>query len=463
MDADDEIFMLESLTLESGLVLPHVQVAYRTWGTLNERGDNVIFIAHALTGNADARSWWSNLFGEDHAFDESKYFIVCANMLGSCYGTTGPLDRLPRDPAPEWVRPRKGTARAVAGDRYAGDFPYCTIRDTVALHRELLHHLGVKALHAVVGGSAGGMQALEWLLMYPDLVQRAVVLACGASQHAWQIGISESQRQAIYRDTCWNDGFYSLEEPPADGLSVARQQAMIWYRSQPAYDAKFGRAPQAAHPGGAAAQAQCVSGGGGVGAAPTYAVEGYLEHQGTKFVRRFDAGAYVALTRAIDSHDVGRGRGGVAAALSAVRAPVLVVGLTSDVLYPIEMQRALASGLRRGTLHVVPSEQGHDGFLLETKRIGAAIRAALEAEHEDELQRTASALAQYASDEEEGAMDGRAYGSACGRADERADGDHSTRSQRETMKMPRTRDAMNAALATSHAKLSPTQQWYFGI
>ena len=377
MDAVDLYFVVPALPLESGLQLREVRVAYRTWGTLSPGADNCIFVPHALTGNAAVDSWWGALLGEGKAFDTSKYFIVGANMLGSCYGTTSPLDDMPEaEGAAPWVAPRVGTHREDARLRYAADFPHVTIRDNVRLHHRLLtQHLGVHAMHAVVGGSAGGMQALEWAIMFPSFVRRAVVIACGATQTPWQIAISEAQRQSIYRDPNWNHGFYSLNEPPEHGLAVARQNAMVWYRSPEAYEEKFGRQEQVAIPGSPAAKALANAGGGGRGAPSSFAVEGYLEHQGAKFVDRFDANCYVALTRTLDSHDVSSGGGGplggeprasVAEVLQGIVQPVMVVGISSDVLYPLYMQHELARHIPRATLRVVESSQGHDAFLLES-------------------------------------------------------------------------------------------------
>ena len=372
----DSYYYLPRFPLESGLVLPATRVAYRTWGTLSADADNCIFVPHALTANAAIDTWWGLLLGPGKAFDTDRFFVVGACMLGSPYGTTSPLDDVPEGVA--WAAPREGTHAATALDRYAADFPYVTMRDVVRLHQMLLsQHLGVRSVHAVVGGSAGGMQALEWALLFPDYVQRIAALACGASQSAWQIAISEIQRQCIYRDADWNGGFYALGVPPAHGLSVARQHAMVWYRSPLAYQQKFGRRQQPATPGSPAAHAVNASGGGGRGAPDTYAVEGYLEHQGTKFVDRFDANCYVSLTRTLDSHDVGRDRGGVAAALRSIRMPVLIVGISSDVLYPLEQQRELAAHIPHAELEVVDSPQGHDAFLLEVETISASIKRAL--------------------------------------------------------------------------------------
>lgn len=372
-------FDVANFALESGLVMPQVQVSYRSWGLLNAERDNALLVPHALTGNADIDTWWGALLGPGRCFDTDRYFVVGVNMLGSCYGTTSPLDELP-EAGVAWSAPRAGTHAEAAGTRYAADFPYVTVRDNVHLqHRLLSEHLGVRRLHAVVGGSAGGMQALEWLLMYPDYVERAALLACSAVQAAWQIAVSEAQRQSIYRDPHWNGGFYSLQAPPADGLAVARQNAMVWYRSAEAYSQKFGRKHQPPTPGSPSARAIASSGGGGRGAPDSYAVEGYLDHQGVKFVERFDANCYVVLTRTLDSHDITRDRGGasVSSLLSSIHHPVVVIGITSDVLYPLAMQRELAGGMRRATLHVLDSPQGHDAFLLESRLVGDLVTALL--------------------------------------------------------------------------------------
>ena len=376
MDHSDLYFHLASFALESGMVLDNVRVAYRTWGSLSTEADNCLVVPHALTGNAAVDTWWAALLGDGKALDTSRYFVVGVNMLGSPYGTTSPLDEFPEHAA--WITPRGGArAEGAAGRRYAADFPNCTIRDNVRLQQLLLVQLGVRSVHSVIGGSAGGMQALEWAVMYPAYVQRAAVLACGAKQCAWQIAIGETQRRAIYRDPLWNDGFYSLDDPPVHGLAIARENAMVWYRSAEAYDDKFGRHEQLTSPGSVSRRALDKSGGGGRGAPPSFAVEGYLEHQGQKFVDRFDGNCYVALTRTLDSHDVTRGRGSLEEVLGGVQLPVLVAGITSDVLYPLHMQRELAACLPRATLRVIESAQGHDAFLLESTVIGGMIRALL--------------------------------------------------------------------------------------
>lgn len=216
--------VFDSVRLESNAQLREVQVNYKTFGTLNASGNNALFVAHALTGNAALDSWWGTLLGPGKPFDTDRYFVVCANILGSCYGTTGPAS----------INPATGL-------QYQGAFPSITIRDTVALHMRLLRHvLGVRQVAAVVGGSLGGMQTLEWAALGQDFVRCIVPIACGAQHTPWQIAFSEAQRQAIYADSNWNGGQYGLQ-PPLQGLSVARQIAMVSYRTAAAYNMKFGR------------------------------------------------------------------------------------------------------------------------------------------------------------------------------------------------------------------------------
>ncbi len=314
-----------------------VEVRYNTFGKLNEAKDNVLVVCHALTGNARLDTWWSSILGPGKAFDTDKYLVVCANILGSCYGTTGPMSI---DPA--------------TGEPYGVRFPQVTIRDSVALHLQMVKEaLGARSVACVVGGSLGGMQALEWAFLGgPQFVRSAVVIACGARHTAWQIGISETQRQAIYADPNWQGGAFDRTSPPVQGLAVARQIAMFSYRTPHGFDTKFGRA-------------QSEDG--------RFEVRRYLEYQGQKFLSRFDALTYVRLTEKMDTHDVGRGRGGVEAALRSLGQPVLVLGIDSDVLYPLHEQEEMATLIPQGELKVVQSREGHDGFLLEQQQVGGAI------------------------------------------------------------------------------------------
>lgn len=331
-----------SFVTESGAVLPSVRVAYRTWGRLAPEGGNAVLVCHALTGSADVDSWWPSLIGPGRALDPERDFIVASNVLGSCYGTTGPTSPLPDQPGqPGRTEP------------YRALFPRVTVRDMVHVQARLLDQLGVARLALVVGGSLGGMQVLEWAALYPERVGAIAPLAVSARHSAWCIGWSEAQRQAIYNDPRWRAGDYGDAEPPAAGLAVARMIAMCTYRTRGSFESRFGRTEHA--PG-------------------RFEVESYLRHQGEKLVERFDANAYVTLTLAMDSHDLGRGRGELGDVLAGIETPALVVGIDSDGLYPLDEQRELARGLPAARLAVVASEHGHDGFLIETAEIEGLLR-----------------------------------------------------------------------------------------
>jgi homoserine O-acetyltransferase len=324
-----------AFALESGERLPSVTVAYRTWGRLGARGDNAVLVCHALTGSADIDRWWGALLGPGRALDPGRDFVVCSNVLGSCYGTTGPAS------------PRPGGAT-----RWGGDFPAVTVRDIVRVQAALLDALGVRRLRLVVGGSLGGMQALEWALLFPGRVDAVAPIAVSARHSAWCIGLSEAQRQAIYADPRWRGGHYPAGDAPEAGLAVARQIAMCTYRSRASLEARFPRDE---------------AGDGG------FAVESWLHHHGRALVDRFDASAYVTLTKAMDTHDVGRGRGGWRAALATVRVPALVVSIDTDVLYPPVEQEELAAGLPGGRLATLVSPHGHDAFLIEGEAVNALV------------------------------------------------------------------------------------------
>lgn len=317
--------------LERGGNLPSVRVGYRTWGTLAADGANAVVVCHALTGSADADLWWTRMFGEGRALDPARDFVVCANILGSCYGTTGPTSVDPATGAP-----------------WHGTFPAITVRDMVRVQRALVERLGIRRVRMVIGGSLGGMQALEWTIGYPDLVESLVFVASTARHSAWCIGQSEAQRQAIFADPRWRDGRYDAGDPPAAGLAAARMMAMLSYRSQPSFEARFGRRPQAED---------------------LFAVESYLRYQGRQLVDRFDAATYVTLTRAMDTHDVARGRGDLEDVLRGVRQPALVVAIDSDVLYYPAEQREVARLVPNARLAVMDSPHGHDAFLIDVDRL----------------------------------------------------------------------------------------------
>jgi homoserine O-acetyltransferase len=324
-------------TLESGDVLPSVTVAYRTWGRLAAARDNAVLVCHALTGSPDLDAWWPDLLGAGRALDPDRDFVVCSNVLGSCYGTTGPTS----------LRP--GTARP-----WGGDFPAITVRDMVRLQALLLDQLGVRRLRLVVGGSLGGMQVLEWALTVPERVDAIAALATSARHSAWCIALSEAQRQAIAADPRWRGGRYSPGEGPADGLAAARLIAMCSYRSHESLESRFARTRTDAD-------------------GKPFAVQEWLHHHGRALVDRFDAASYVTLTRAMDTHDVGRGRGGTREALASVRVPALVLSIDTDVLYPPVEQEALAQGIPTAQLVSLRSPHGHDAFLIEGEAINAIL------------------------------------------------------------------------------------------
>lgn len=325
---------LPQFTLESGTTLREVPVAYQTWGTLTAAGDNAVLVCHPLTGDTDVTDWWGDLLGPGRALDPTEEFVVCLNVPGSPYGSVSPVTH---DPA--------------TGDPYGADFPDVTIRDTVALHRRALEELGVRQAACAIGGSMGGMQVLEWAFeTTPDgapFVRSLVPVAVGGRHTAWQIGWSETQRQAIYADPKWRGGQYPLDDPPTQGLATARMMAMVSYRSHPSFDGRFGRDEMPEKEG------------------TPYAVESYLRHQGEKLVGRFDPSCYVHLTQQMDTHDVARDRGDYEAVLSTIDQPSLVVGIDSDVLYPLAEQRELATHMPQSTLEILSAPHGHDTFLIE--------------------------------------------------------------------------------------------------
>jgi len=343
-------------TLESGEELMEAALRYQTYGELNEFRDNVLVVCHALTGNASLHSWWGDLLGPDKAFDTSKYFVICANILGSCYGSTSPMSLDPSTNKP-----------------YGMSFPDISIRDTVRIQLHMLkHHLQIRSIKSVIGGSFGGMQAIEFAIQSSSMesspaipfVRSIIAIACGAQHTAWQIAISEVQRQAIYADAKWNNGKLNLDDPPLKGLSVARQIGMISYRTPAGYDIKFGRKVQ---------RSSCPSQPPPHTSREKFQVQSYLEYQGQKFLARFDAVTYVKLTEQMDTHDIGSNRGGSKSALKDVFIPALVLGIDSDILYPLFEQEELVSLFPNATLGVIHSDAGHDGFLLEQEQVGGYI------------------------------------------------------------------------------------------
>ncbi|MGO4341505.1 homoserine O-acetyltransferase MetX [Pedococcus sp. 2YAF34] len=347
---------LGAVELERGGVLPDVTVAYETWGELNAAGDNAILVEHALTGDAHVvgeagpghptPGWWDGLVGPGRPLDTDRWFVVASNVLGGCQGTTGPSSAAPD------------------GRAWGSRFPFVTVRDQVQVETLLADRLGIERWHLVLGGSMGGMRALEWAVTHPSRVDRAVVLASTAYATAEQIAWCQAQLLAIRSDPHYRGGdYYDELAGPDAGLGIARRIAHVTYRSELELHERFGREPQG--------EEEPLGGSG------RYAVESYLDHHAGKLAGRFDANSYLVLTEAMNSHDVGRGRGGVDAALARVTADVVVVAVDSDRLYPPRLSREISDGVAGATLHTVRSDYGHDGFLIELDQVGAVIERVL--------------------------------------------------------------------------------------
>jgi homoserine O-acetyltransferase len=345
--------------LERGGVIPRVQVAYETWGRLNERADNAILVEHALTGDSHvvgpqdeahlSPGWWDGLIGPGRPLDTDRWFVVASNVLGGCQGTTGP------------------SSLAGDGRRWGSRFPFVTVRDQVTVEARLAVEIGVPRWAAVLGGSMGGMRVLEWAVTHPDQVDRALVLASTAYASADQIAWAQPQLLAIRSDPAFLGGDYYDDADrfagPEAGMGIARRIAHVTYRAGSELDDRFGREAQG--------REQPLGDGG------RYAVESYLDHHAAKLSRRFDANSYLVLTEAMNSHDVGRDRGGVAAALRTVTAQTTVVAVDSDRLYPVRLSDEITAGIPGATQHTISSAYGHDGFLIEIEQVGAHIRDAL--------------------------------------------------------------------------------------
>lgn len=313
-----------TFVLESGVRLPDLRIAYHTWGRLNARKDNAVWVCHALTANSDVADWWPHTVEEGRFLDPAEHFVICANILGSCYGTTGPLST---DPA--------------TGEPYYDRFPQLTMRDVVEVHRLLAAHLGIRRIKALVGSSVGGFQAVEWAVAYPDEVGRLVLIATDAKASPWTIAIDETQRMAIRADKTYGQ---HRADAGADGLAAARAIGLLTYRGPEGYN----RTQQDTDPG-----------------APLHRAVTYQRHQGQKLVRRFDAYSYMTILDTFDTHDAGRGRGGVEAALGRITAPTLVVGITTDIIFTPAEMRLLSSRIPGARYAQIDSPFGHDGFLVE--------------------------------------------------------------------------------------------------
>ena len=323
----------QALLLETGAVLPDPVIAYTTFGSLNEKKDNVVWVCHALTANANPVEWWPGLVGENCLINPENHFIVCANILGSCYGTTGPLEKNPH-----------------TGNPYFRSFPFITVRDMVQAHIKLANALGIHEVKLLIGGSLGGQQVLEWSIIEPERIKNQVLIATNAFHSPYGIAFNESQRLAVFADDTYHR---DIENGGAAGLKAARSIALISYRTYGAYNEtqkedNFDKVQE-------------------------FKSAGYQNYQGEKLVNRFNAYAYVTLSRSMDSHNVGRNRGGAESALKNVKARTLVIGVSSDILFPVEEQKYLAQYIPGAVYNEIDSFYGHDGFLIETKKITASI------------------------------------------------------------------------------------------
>ncbi len=338
------------IELDCGRSLRHLDVAYRTYGRLSPRGDNAILVCHALTGDqyvaethplTGRPGWWSELVGPGRAVDTDRFFVICANVLGGCMGSTGP--RSPHDDKP--------------GEPWGSDFPPITIRDMVRAQKRLIDHLGIRRLFAVIGGSMGGMQVLEWVATYPEAVFAALPVATAAHHSAQNIAFNEVGRQAIFADPDWHEGrYWEKGATPARGLAVARMVAHITYLSEQALTRKFGRRLRDA------SSLTLLD--------DRFEVESYLQYQGSAFVRRFDANSYLLITRAMDFFDLAAENGGdLGRAFAGARTRFCVVSFSSDWLFPTAESRTVVNALLRSAANVsfveIASDKGHDAFLLD--------------------------------------------------------------------------------------------------
>ena len=353
---DRRFAAIGDVVLERGGVLPDVTIAYETWGTLSESGDNAVLVEHALTGDSHvvgdsgpgqpSPGWWPGLIGPGAPLDTDHLFVVASNVLGGCQGTTGPSSPDP------------------GGRPWGGRFPFVTIRDQVTAEVALADALGITRWHGVLGGSMGGMRVLEWVAGHPGRVERALVLASTPYATADQVAWCQPQLLAIRSDPAFNGGdYYGRDEWPVVGMGIARRIAHTTYRHEAELDDRFGRRPR---------DGEDPLGGGG-----RYDVESYLDHHAAKLARRFDPNSYVVLTEAMNSHDVGRGRGGLAAALAGYGGALHVAGVTTDRLYPLRLSEEIAAAHPGSVLSVIESRHGHDGFLVETDQVGGVIARAL--------------------------------------------------------------------------------------
>lgn len=443
---DQRIAVVPSFTLESGVELRNVPVAYKTFGSLSPARDNAMVICHALTGSSDVGDWWGPLLGgPGKAFDISRFFVICLNSLGSPYGSASPVTNKDGDP-------EQGL--------YGPEFPLTTVRDDVNLFKLILDDLGVRQIAAVVGGSMGGMLVLEFAYFGKDYVRTIIPIATSARYSAWGISWGEAQRQSIYSDPKYDDGYYAFEDPPSTGLAAARMSALLTYRSRDSFESRFGRnTPDPLRPqninrmpqpvaASAVNEHWAIHNDGHMNAGsprgsrppssadlsasarieaespaptnltgpirnkkktPTYfSAQSYLRYQGNKFIKRFDANCYIAITRKLDTHDVSRGRveavqdmeasnasiqstrsqASLQTALSQIAQPTLILGIQSDGLFTFAEQEELAASIPDSALKTIDSPEGHDAFLLEFEQVNGHLLEFLNRELADIMQRS---------------------------------------------------------------------------
>jgi homoserine O-acetyltransferase len=336
----------EHLLLECGRSLPGVTLHYAVYGRLNAARDNAVLVCHALSGSALVGSWWPEVFAPGAVLSLEHDFVICINLLGSCYGSTGP-----------------GSVDPETGEVYGSDFPLISIRDNVRAQARLLESLGIQRLRLVMGGSIGGMQALEWTVLFPERVERGLIIAVAPLQ-AMGLALNHLQRQAIQRDPEWAGGRYLPQRPPRQGLALARQIAMLSYKSPELFDERFGRQPNrnGEDPWGLDDQ-----GGGLIGG--RFDIAGYLDEQGKRFIERFDANSYLAILRTMDTWDPLRGHLSAADVFGRIRAQLSFVGISSDGLFPPQSVRQFAALIRQAGVAAdyreMTSAHGHDAFLAE--------------------------------------------------------------------------------------------------
>jgi homoserine O-acetyltransferase len=346
----------EPFRLSAGGSLQPVTLRYAVYGDLNEARDNAVLVCHALSGSARVADWWPQLVGPNQPFDTTHYCVIGVNVIGSCYGSTGPCSKHPQKP----------------GQLYGSDFPLVTIKDMVRGQAWLLDHLGIERLHTVIGGSIGGMQALSWAVDFPERVERCIAIGA-APLSAMGLALNHLQRQAIRNDPAWRAGHYALNQQPVAGLALARAIALCSYKSAELFSDRFARRPDRS---GEDPQMSLTA---------RYDVAGYLDYQGSIFTPRFDANSYLVLSKAMDTFDLTQGdRFSLETALRRIRARLLLVGISSDWLFPSSDVRALAWAAWavgvKGNYAELTSSHGHDGFLAEAAQLAPIIKAHLEEE-----------------------------------------------------------------------------------